>query len=33
MVGEDWLREDPLVNPKKGLRPDLVPLAPFFFAV
>ena len=25
----DWLREDPLVNPYKWLRPDLVPPAPF----
>ena len=25
----NWLREDPLVHPKRWLRPDLVPPAPF----
>ena len=25
----NWLREDPVVHPKKWLRPDMVPPAPF----
>ena len=32
-VWRNWLREDPLVQPYRYLRPDLVPPAPFFCSV